>query len=234
LRAPAWVAWVLLALAAAATALGPRGHRPVNAAMLGAGAFAATFFGLRGVGHPWLAGSLAVIAAVLGALFGAIAEAWGTAALVAAIFGSASGAAVAALKHAWIPLAAVAGSIGLFVGITRQRKLEVMLPPVFAAAFAALGAAIGWGPHWRGAALYQLNDVAWVLGLMAVLVVPLEWLAVYRERRAKARLAGRTREMDDDELKEKIAARQQEYERAAQEAQEKSAAGALDEPDQGS
>jgi len=39
--------------------------------------------------------------------------------------------------------------------------------------------------------------------------------------------------MDDDELKQKIAARREEYERAAQEAQQKSAAGALDEPDQG-
>jgi len=233
LRAPGWVAWVLLALAAVATALGPRGQRPVNAAMLGAGAFAATFFGLRSAGHPWLAGSLAVIAAVLGMLFGAIAETWGTAALIAALFGTASGAAVAALKHAWVPVAVVAGSIGLFVGITRQRKLEIMLPPVFAATFAALGAAIGWGPHWRGAALYQLNDVTWVLGLAAVLVVPLEALAVYRDRLTKARLAGRTREMDDDELKEKIAARQEEYERAAQEAQQKAAA-ALDEPDQGS
>ena len=54
-----------------------------------------------------------------------------------------------------------------------------------------------------------------------------------RDRLTKARLAGRTREMDDDELKEKIAARQGEYERAAQEAQQKAAA-ALDEPDQGS
>jgi hypothetical protein len=225
---------VLLALAAAAVALGPRGHRPVNAAMLGAGAFAATFFGLRGLGHPWLAGSLAVIAAMLGTMFGAIAEAWGTAALVAAVLGTASGAAVAALKHAWVPVAAVAGSIGLFLGITRQRKLEVVLPPVFAAAFAALGAAIGWGPHWRGAVLYQLNDVAWVLGLMAVLVVPLEVLAVYRERLTKARLAGRTREMDDQELKQKIAARQEEYERAAQEAAQEKPTAAVDEPDQGS
>jgi hypothetical protein len=213
------VAYLLIAIAVAATALGTRGQRPVNAAMLGGGAFAAAFFGLRGVGHPWLAGGLAVIAGVLGVLFGAIAEAWGTAALVAAVFAAATGSGVAALKRTWLPVAAVAGSIGLFVGITRQRKLEVVLPPAFAALFVALGAAIGWGPHWRGAALYQLNDVDWVLGLAGVLMAPLMALAIYRERWKTARLEGRTREMDDEELKKQIADRREEYERAAQEAE---------------
>jgi hypothetical protein len=219
------VAYLLLVLAVVATALGTRGQRPVNAAMLGAGAFATAFFGLRGLGHPWLAGSAAVIAGMLGLLFGAIADAWGTAALLAGLFGSATGAGVAALKHPWAPVAAVAASIGLFVGITRQRKLQLLLPPFFVATFAALGAAIGWGTHRRGAALWRLNDVDWVLGLMVVLVVPLEVLAVYRERRRKARLEGRTREMDDEDLKKQIAARQEEYERAAKQSQDDSGQG---------
>jgi membrane protein implicated in regulation of membrane protease activity len=201
-----------------ATALGPRGHRPINAAMLGAGAFATAFFGLRGTGHPWLPGAVGVIAGVLGMVFGAIADAWGTAALMAGLFAAATGAGVAALKRTWPPVAAVAGSIGLFVGITRQRKLEIVLPPIFAAIFAALGAAIGWGPHRRGAALWRLTDVDWVLGLAAVLALPLLAVALYRERLRKARLEGRTLEMDDDDLKKKIAARQEEYERAAQDA----------------
>jgi hypothetical protein len=196
---------VLLVAAVAATALGPRGQRPINAVMLGAGAFAAAFFGLSGVGHPWLAGSAGVIAGVLGIVFGAIADAWGTAALLAALFASAAGYAVAALKHAWPPVAAVAGSIGLFVGITRQRKLEIYLPPLFAAVFAALGATIGWAPHRRGAALWRFNEVYWVLGLMLVLALPLVSLAVYREHRRKAGREGRTRQMDDEDLKRAIA-----------------------------
>ena len=94
------MAYLLIAIAVAATALGTRGLRPVNAAMLGGGAFAAAFFGLRGVGHPWVAGGVAVIAGVLGVLFGAIADAWGTAALVAAIFAAATGSG-SAPPRAW-------------------------------------------------------------------------------------------------------------------------------------
>jgi MFS family permease len=216
LGAPAWVAYLLLGLAVVATVLGPRGQRPVNAAMLSAGAFVCAFFGLRGVGHPWLAPITAVIAAVLGALLGLIADAWGTAALLGGVFAAAAGAGIAALKGPWAPVAAVAGSIGLFLGITRQRRLEILLPPLFAAIFAALGATIGWAPHRRGAILWRLNDLHWVLGLTAALAIPLVVLAVQREKWRQRKLEGRTREMDDEDLKKALAARQPEYERAAQ------------------
>lgn len=215
MRAPAWIAWALLAIAALATILGPRGQRPVNVAALSGGMFAATFFGLRGVAHPWLAASAAVVALVLGGLLGALAETWGTAALLALIFGAAAGAAAASLKLLWAPVAMVGASIGLFVGVTRLRKLHIGLPPLFAAAFAALGLAIGWAPHRRGAALFRLMDVDWVLGLFLALAVPLMALAVARERRRRAKLEGRTKQMDDEELKRAIAARQPEVERAA-------------------
>ena len=185
--------------------------------MLAAGAFACTFFGLRGIGHPWLAPAVAVIAAVLGGMFGALADTWATAALVAGLLAAPVGAGVAALKRPWPPLAALAGSIGLLVGIKRQRKLQIFLPPLFAAAFAALGAAIGWGPNRRGAVLWRLLDVDWVLGLAAALAVPLILLAVQRERWRRAKLEGRTPEMDDEDLKRKIAERQPDYERAARE-----------------
>jgi hypothetical protein len=188
--------------------------------MLAAGMFALAFFGLRGRAHPWLAPSVAVVAFVLGGLFGALAGTWGTAALLALVFGAVTGAAAAALKLVWGPVAAVGASIGLFVGVTRLRKLHIALPPLFAAAFAALGAAIGWGPHWRGAALWRLNDVDWVLGLFGALAIPLMALAVLRERSRKAKLEARTRQMDDDELKRAIAARQPEHERAAGETSE--------------
>jgi hypothetical protein len=213
------VAYALLALAVAAVALGPRGQRPVNAAMLGSAAFAAVFFGLRGVGHPWLAASAAIVAGMLAAVFGVIADAWGTAALLASLFAAAAGAGMAALKWTWPPVAALAGSIGLYVGITRQRKLEIFLPPLFAAVFAALGASIGWAPHRTGALLYPLNDVRWVLAVAAGLAVPFAALAMFRDRARKARLEARTPEMDDEDLKKQIAARQGDYERAAQQAQ---------------
>ena len=187
--------------------------------MLGCGAFASAFFGLRGLGHPWLAGSIAVVAGMLAAAFGAIAEAWGTAALLASLFAAAAGATFAALKWTWPPVAALAGSIGLYVGITRQRRLELFLSPVFAAVFVALGASIGWAPHRRGALLYPLNDVGWVLALMVGLVLPFSAIAILRERARKARLAARTPEMDDEDLKKRIAARQGDYERAVQEAE---------------
>ncbi len=201
--------------------------------VLGAGAFAAAFFGLRGVGHPWLAGGAAVIAGVLGLVFGAIAQTWGTAALMAALFAAAAGAAVAMFKHAWAPVAAVTGSIGLFVGVTRQRKLEVVLPPIFGAVFAALALAIGWAPHRRGAMLPMLLEPLWVLALTAVLMAAFLALALYRERARRARLEARTREMDDEDLKAAIAERQEEYERAAQAAMQERAEPA-DEPGEGS
>src|SRR5207248_11076310 len=135
------------------------------------------------------------------------------------LFAAAAGGGVAVLKRPWAPVAAVAGSIGLFLGITRQRKLAILVPPLFAAVFAALGATIGWAPHRRGAILWRLNDARWVLGLIAALAVPLVVLALQRERWRRRKLEGRTREMDDEDLKNALAARQPEYERAAQAAE---------------
>jgi hypothetical protein len=195
--------------------------------MLCAGAFVCAFFGLRGIGHAWLAPVVAVVAAVLAALFGIVAETWGTAALIGGLFAAVAGWGVAALKRPWAPVAAVAGSIGLFLGITRQRKLEIVLPPLFAAIFAALGATIGWAPNRRGAVLHWLNDVDWVLGLIGALAIPLVVLALQREKWRRKKLEGRTREMDDEDLKKALAKRQPEYERAAQ-AEDPGAAGGGD------
>ncbi len=200
-----WVAYVLLGLALTAAVLGPRAQRFVNAAMLAAGMFAAAFVGLRGVGQPWLPGVAAVIAAVLGLLLGAVATTWGTAGLLALALGAAAALVARALHLLWPPVAAVGASIGLFLGVTRLRSLQVALPPLFAAAFAALGAAIGWAPHWRGAALWQLNDVDWVLGVFAVLALPLTALAVQRERWRRAHPAP-TPATSNEELKKAIAA----------------------------
>lgn len=205
-RAPAWAGYAMILLAVTVTVLGRHGQRPLNAAMLGAAAFSLAFFGLRGVLHAWLPGAAAVVAAVLAALFGSVADAWGTAFLLAALLGAAAAAAAQAVHLAWAPIAAVGASIGLFVGITRHRRLSVLLPPVFAGILAAVGAAIAWAPNRRGAFLWQLNEVGWVLALALAIIVPLFAISLERDRRRTRRLLARTREMDDEDLKKKIAA----------------------------
>lgn len=171
--------------------------------MLAAGLFAAAFFGLRGVGHPWLPGVVAVAAGMAGLLLGAIATTWGTAGLLALALGAGAAAGAQALKLAWPPVAVVAGSIGLYLGVTRLRKLHVWLPPLFTAAFAVAGAAIGWAPNRRGAALWRLMDVDWVLALFVALAIPLTALAVRRER-WRTEAAGTPG--SDEELKRAVAA----------------------------
>ena len=92
----------------------------------------------------------------------------------------------------------------MFVGITRQRRLEIVLPPIFGAIFAALALAIGWAPHRRGAVLPLLLEPLWVLALASVLMAAFLALALYRERAKQVRLEGRTPQMDDEDLKKAI------------------------------
>ncbi len=206
-RAPAWAGYAMILLAVIVTVLGRHGQRPLNAVMLGAAAFSLTFFGLRGVLHAWVPGAAAVVAAVLAGLFGFVADGWGTAFLLAALLGASAAAGAQAMHLAWAPIAAVGASIGLFIGITRHRRLSVLLPPIFAGVLAAVGAAIAWAPNRRGALLWQLNEVGWVLGLALAIILPLFAISVERDRRRARRLLARTKEMDDDDLKKKIAAR---------------------------
>ena len=51
---------------------------------------------------------------------------------------------------------------------------------------------------------------------LAALAIPLVVLALQREKWRRRKLEGRTREMDDEDLKKALAARQPVYERAAQ------------------
>ena len=169
----------------------------MNAALLGCGAGALAFFGLRGAAlpfssvalHVWVPGVTAVVAFVLCALFGLVADGWATAAVMAALFAGAGGLAAHAL-HLWrAPVLVLFAGLGLFAGMVNHQRLALVLPPLFCALFVAVGAAICWAPNWRGAALWQLNDLDWVLGLAGVVAVILLALSLEREHRRKLRLA---------------------------------------------
>jgi hypothetical protein len=214
--APQWAGLALLALAAVITALGRHGQRPLNAALLGGGAVALALFTLRGAVHLWIPGVVAVIGGVLAACFGLAVLVWGTAFAMAAILGGAGALLARRLGLSWVVGFSPLAGMGLFAGVTKYQRISVFLPPIFAALFAALGAAIAWAPHQHGAKLWMLNDVEWTLGLAVLLLFPLLALSLEREHRRKRRLAMRTREMADSELKKKIASQKAAYDRSLQ------------------
>jgi hypothetical protein len=196
------------------TVLGRLGQRPLNAVLLGGGAAAISLTLLRGAPHAWLPGIAAIVLAVLGGLFGLAAGAWGTAAVAGILLAAAGSAGSHRLGVFWPPMAMLFFGLGVFGGMVNRKRLPALLPPLFSAAFAALGAAICWAPHWRGALLFQLNDVDWVLGLALALAVPLLALSLGREHLTKLRLLSRTPAMDDEELKKKLNAQKGAYLRA--------------------
>jgi hypothetical protein len=207
-----------LVLSLAITIPGRHGQRLLNAALLGCGAGALAFFGLRGATHVWIPGVTAVVAFVLLSLFGLVAGRWATSAVVALLFAAAASLGANALHIFWPPVAVLFGGLGLLVGMVDHQRVSLVLPPLFCALFTAVGAAISWAPHWRGAILWQLNDLDWVLGLAAILAVILLALSLEREHRKKLRLGARTKRMEDEALKKQIdskkAAFQKAYDRA--------------------
>jgi hypothetical protein len=220
LRAPAWAGWALLALALVLTVPGRHGQRPLNAALLGGGAFALAFFGLRGIGHAWLPGVAAVIASAPAALFGFALVRWGTA-LVAA--GGLAAVAFALARAIGMPLWAALpppALLGFVAGLFHQQRVSLFLPPFFAALFATVGATILWAPHRRGAGLWQLNDVSWALGLFGVLLAALLAVSLEREYRKKLREKARPRPLDEEALKKQLEAKKGAYQRAFEQLQE--------------
>lgn len=206
LRAPAWFGALLLGLAVVMTALGRHGQQPLNAFILGMTGFFLAFHGLRGASLGWLPGVAAVIAMVLCGLFGLVATSWGTAAVVGVALAG-LGALIAHLFHLsrW-GIAAPGFAIGLFFGMVYLKRIALFVPPVLSAIFAALGAATLWAPNRRGAVLWPLNDVDWVGATIAALLAPLLALALFRERARERKRLSRTQEMDDEELKRRLAA----------------------------
>jgi hypothetical protein len=217
---PQWAGFALLGLSAVITLLGRHGQRPLNAALLGCGASAVAFFGLRGAVHRWIPGVTAVIAFVPFVLFGLLAEGWAAAVVVGLLFAGASSLVAHALHFFWLPVAAMFFGLGLFAGMVNHKRLSLWLPPLFSAIFLAWGCAISWAPNWRGAALWQLNDLDWVLGFAGIAAVVLLALSLEREHRKKLRLAARTQRMDDEDLKAALAEKQDSYQRAIDKAEE--------------
>ncbi len=214
--APQWAGYALLGLAALVTLPGRHGQRPLNAALIGGGVFAAALFALRGAVHPWVPGAVAIVGGVVAAALALIATRWGTAVAVAALLAAGGVPLARLLDLHWIAGVAAGAGLGLFAGMVNYRAVSLLLPPAFSALFVAVGAAIAWAPHQRGAVLWQLNDVRWTLGAAGVLFAPLLALSLERDYRARLRLKMRTKQMEDEELKKRIAARQRGYERANQ------------------
>jgi hypothetical protein len=208
------VGLALLGLSLAITIPGRHGQRLLNAALLGCGAGALAFFGLRGATHEWIPGVTAVVAFVLLALFGLVAARWATAATVALLFAAAASFGANALHVFWPPVAALFGGLGLLVGMVSHRGVTLVLPPLCCALFVAVGAAISWAPHWRGAILWQLNDLDWVLGLAAILAGILLALSLEREHRKKLRLGLKTKRMEDEALKKQVESRKAAFQKA--------------------
>jgi hypothetical protein len=217
---PQWAGFALLGLAAVITLLGRHGQRPLNAALLGCSASAVAFFGLRGAGHRWIPGVAAVVVFVPCVLFGLLAEGWAAAVVVGLLFGGASALVAHALHIFWAPVAAMFFGIGLFAGMVNHKRLSLWLPPIFSAIFLAWGCAISWAPNWRGAALWQLNYLDWVLGFAGITAAVLLAVSLGREHIKKLRLAARTQRMDDEDLKAALAEKQETYQRAFDKAQE--------------
>lgn len=215
---PQWAGFSLLALAAAITLLGRKGQRLLNAVLLGGGAVALSLAGLRGAIHVWVPGVTAVVGGVIFALFGLVAARWATA-LVIALLLAAGGALAAHQLHLFmLPVAMLLGGVGLFIGMVNHKPISIGLPPIFAAAFVAWGCAISWAPNWRGAKLWQLNDLDWVLGFAGVAAVILLGLSFEREHRRKLRLALRAKELEEAALQETLESRKAAYQRVLDQA----------------
>jgi hypothetical protein len=203
-RLPHWLGPALLVLALLITILGRHGLRLMNAALLGPGFFFAAFFGLRGVLHEWLPGAAAVLLGGIGLLVGLVLPAAGTACVLAVIFGALGYLAALSFKLVWTVPVAAAAFVGAFFGFTSQKKLSVVLPPVFAALFTAFGAQLIWRPRYPP----QTK-----LAATAALEIALVSFALLRARYAKRRLERNARRIEDEELRRRVAEKQAEFKR---------------------
>jgi hypothetical protein len=203
-RLPQWLGPALLVLAIAVTVAGKHGLRLVNGALLGVGSFYAAFFGLRGVLHDWLPGVAAILLGAIGLLLGLVQPSVGTGLLLAAAGGPLGFLAARAFKLFWQVPTIAAACIGFFFGFSNHKRLSVVLPPVFAALFAALGVQLLWRPR------YPLETK---LAATAALEVVLVALALTRDRLARRRAAMNAKRVAGEELRRRVAEKQAEFRR---------------------
>jgi cell division protein FtsW (lipid II flippase) len=177
-RLPHWLGPALLALALSITLAGRHGLRLMNGALLGMGWFCAALFGLHGVLHPWLPGVAAILLGAIGLLIGLVQPSSGTGLVLAAICAPCGFLAARQFKLFWQVPTAAAAILGFFFGLSNHKRLSIVLPPLFAALFAASGAQLLWRPR------YPLSTK---LAATAALEVALVVLALERARRAQRR-----------------------------------------------
>ncbi len=206
--APEWIGWALLGWAALLIVLGRRGQGFLAGSLLGLGVVALAL------------GTLAPALDSASVLPGLIAIFGGAGALVFAMvlpgLGSAGICSIglgwlgAFIAHDLFGFLAIGGlapgaGLGLLVGMANHKRLAIWLPQIFAALALALGAANLLAPHRRGAPLPQLASLDWALGLAIALALPLVALSVEREGRRARKFEARTKAMNDEELKARLA-----------------------------
>jgi hypothetical protein len=205
-QVPHWVGPALLILALLITVAGPIGLRLMNAVLLGAGAFCAAFFGLRGDSlHEWLHGAVSVPAAMIGLVLGLASPAAGTGVVMTAICAGLGFFVARFFKLTLFEIpAASAGFAGFFWGFTQHKRLSIWLPPIFAALFASAGLQLTWRRAWPPLPTLIATGV-----LMALLEV----LAILRARLVKRRQEAGAKRVADEELRKRVAEQQAEFKR---------------------
>jgi hypothetical protein len=205
---PLWAGYALIGCALAIVVLGKRGARLMNAALLGAAAFCACFYGLRGRGlHEWIPGISAIVAGGIFATVG-LANLWAGTGLVSALLFLPLGYFSA--RYFKLALDVPLGSsaiVGFCFGAINRNWISLVLAPMVAAAMLLVGVERIWRP-----AVPEL----WKFVAAGVVALLLLVLFVERNHRAKLRAAAKSKRGTDAQLKSKITAQQAAYRRSQQ------------------
>jgi heme exporter protein D len=202
---PLWAAYALALLALLISILGRHGARLTNGVLLGAAAFCASFFGLRGVGHEWLPGIAAIVLGGGLAVTGFAHLGAGTGLVCAAVAGTLGWFGAPRLHLEPEVPAAVAAMIGFCFGALNRRALALIVPPIVAAVFLAASLERLWAPAFSP--MVKLS-AACVFAL-ALLIVSVE-----RNHRARLRKEAGKKQDEERELRAKVSAQQAAFRRA--------------------
>lgn len=216
-RMPDWLAWTLLGAALLFTLLHRHALRPLSGLLVGAALAGLSLLVLAPALGPGSAvpGLVAVLGAGAALALGLARPGAATAVACAAALGAAGGlAAVRVAQAHWGLGAAPFALLGFFFGLASHRSLGLVLPPVFAAAGATLGAARLLAPAPSGGALPALGEAMWAGLACALLSLALLALSFEREHRARRRRERRELQMGDAALKKKLERDRAAYKRA--------------------